>query len=126
MCTMQAQQDGSDASPPRRRPAAASSPDASPARRSQAAAGGAEGSRKGEVMQSGANAGLVRGQELKQQLLRKQQVTICFASILSSFCRSPLQLYQHLSLLMHIHHIIPSMANLQSLPEETFSSFCCI
>lgn len=83
MCTMQAGQDGSDASPPRRRPAAPSSPDASPPRRSQAAAGGAEGPRKGEVMQSGANAGLVRGQELKEQLLRKQQVTGCSASILS-------------------------------------------
>ncbi len=78
---MQARQDGSDASPPRRRPAAASSPDASPPRRSQAAAGVAEGSRKGEVMQSGANAGLVRGQELKEQLLRKQQVTVCFTKL---------------------------------------------
>ena len=28
-------------------------------------------------MQSGASAGLVRGQELKEQLLRKQQVFLC-------------------------------------------------
>ncbi|CAK0785350.1 hypothetical protein CVIRNUC_008557 [Coccomyxa viridis] len=71
----QAQQNDSDASLPRRRPAAEASPDPSPPRRSQAAvaAGVDQDVRKAEVMQSGANAGLVRGRELKEQLLRKQQ-----------------------------------------------------
>ena len=121
MFTMQARQDGSDASPPRRRPAAPSSSDASPPHRSQAAAGGAEGPRKGEVMQSGANAGLVRGQELKEQLLRKQQVTVCL-HFLSSFCRSLSQLCQHLSLLVHIHQTIPSMSNLSNLYLRSLSA----
>lgn len=73
---VQAQQNDSDASLPRRRPAAEASPDPSPPRRSQAAvaAGVDQDVRKAEVMQSGANAGLVRGRELKEQLLRKQQV----------------------------------------------------
>ncbi len=68
---MQGKQEAADSSPPRRRPAAAAMPDASPPRRSVAAAGAGQ---KAAVMQSGANAGLVRGQELKEQLLRKQQV----------------------------------------------------
>lgn len=73
---MQVKQEAPDASPPRRRPAAAAAeaPDASPLRRSQAAAAAGGEGRGAPVMQSGANAGLVRGQELKEQLLRKQQV----------------------------------------------------
>ncbi len=73
---MQGKQEAEDSSPPRRRPAAGGAPDASPPRRSQAAAGPASAGQKAAVMQSGANAGLVRGQELKEQLLRKQQVIL--------------------------------------------------
>ena len=73
---MQGKQEALDSSPPRRRPAAGGTPDASPPRRSQAAAGPTSAGQKAAVMQSGANAGLVRGQELKEQLLRKQQVIL--------------------------------------------------
>ena len=76
---LQGKQEPADSSPPRRRGAAAGSTDSSPPRRSQAAAGAAAAAgQKAAVMQSGASAGLVRGQELKEQLLRKQQVILRF------------------------------------------------